>query len=80
MIILLIISIKIQIIDIVGIIILITNILEEFVLNLRRSCVILAPGTSEVGLGAAALAPLPPDQRDPRASSGRPLFVRRHHT
>ena len=42
--------------------------------------VILAPGASEVGLGAAALAPLCVDTRLPVMSSARSLFVRRLRT
>ena len=44
------------------------------------TAVILAPGASEVGLGAAALAPLCPDMPMiglPRANFARSLFVRR---
>ena len=46
-----------------------------------RVHVILAPGASEVGLGAVALAPLCVDsslQGLPLAKSARSLFVRRH--
>ena len=56
--------------------------LREFVLT----HIILVLGTSEVGLGAATLVPLPGLQviagiaSDCRASSGRPLFVCRHYT
>ena len=48
--------------------------------------VILAPGASEVGLGAAGQVALrrdpgdPRDPRDPGNTSGRPLFIRRHRT
>ena len=44
-------------------------------------CSSWAPGASEVGLGAAALAPLPRGTliRDmSRANSGKPLSLRRH--
>ena len=53
--------------------------------NHLRECVlttiILAPGASEVGLGAAALAPLCVDTRLPGLpglNSARSLFMRRH--
>ena len=42
--------------------------------------VILAPGASEVGLGAAAPAPLWVDCALPRLNSARSLFVRRRAT
>ena len=42
--------------------------------------VMLAPGASEVGLGAAALAPLCVDNALPRLRSPRSFFVRRVHT
>ena len=42
--------------------------------------VILAPGASEMGLGAAALAPLCRECRDPRMNSARSLFLCRLRT